>query len=189
MRRSRRSAAVLSALAVAALAAATVGLSGATFATRTGDVHLTAVAGTLELQSSRDGQAVVANAAGMRPGESRSGLVTVSHLGSVAATSQFDVLGDLVDVPGAPRLSDVLEVALDRCTSASSSCPGATPAIPAGQTLSQLSVAPAQALGASAPGSQRTYRLTLTWPAALDDPDLQGASAQATVAFTLVAGS
>lgn len=188
MRRSKRSAAALSALSVAALAAATVGLSGATFATRTADLRVTVDAGTLDLQSTRDGQGVVADASGLRPGEERSGQVTVSHVGAVEARAVFDVLPDLVDQPGSPRLSDVLRLELERCDSDAPGCPGAQAIGPAGTTLAQAAAADWVELGPSQSGDQRTYRVTLSWPEDADDPDLQGSSTQATLAFGLWAG-
>ncbi|WP_205695894.1 hypothetical protein [Conexibacter sp. SYSU D00693] len=187
MRRSTPRAIALSTLAVAALGAATVGLSGATFATQTGAAHVTVDAGDLRLTSTKDGQGVVADATGLRPGVTRSGTVTVSNAGSADAEAFFDAAPEVVDVPASPALSSVLRFALERCPTGGAECPGAEPVLE-GVTLAQAAAADRTALGAAAPGSASTYRVTLSWPQDEADPDLQAASTQATLGFAMEAG-
>jgi hypothetical protein len=152
------------------------------------DVHVTLTSGALALQSTRDGQAIVVNASGLRPGEARTGDVTVHNGGSVAGDLSFAVEGPLADVPASPALSQAVQLRLERC-GAGAGCPSPQLVIPQSgtPTLADLAGAAPAALGSIAAGEDQTYRVTLTF--ASSDPNLQGAATSATLGFTARSGS
>jgi len=188
MRVSSRTALLGLIAALALTAASLVGFSGAALTTSASGLSVTVSGGTLDLHSTRDGQAIVLGTTGLRPGDVRDGVVTVSNSGDVAGALTFAVQGPPIDVPASPALSSVLRLKVESCTSASPSCPGATP-IGTEDTLAALASGAPLTLPGLASGDSATYRLTLTWPATATDPGLQGASTSVNLNFTARSGS
>jgi hypothetical protein len=167
-------------------------LSGAAYTAGSPKLSITVSSGTLDLQSTRDGQAIVTSAGNMRPGDSRSGEVTLHNSGSVAGNLAFAVEGPPVDQPPTPPLSGTVRLKLERCSAAGQGCPNAQlilPVPPDDPSLADLTTRQPQALGSIAPGADQTYRVTLLWPASATNPALQGASTSVTLSFTATAGS
>ncbi|MBS1679272.1 MAG: hypothetical protein JST08_17995 [Actinobacteria bacterium] len=159
--------------AVAAVAFARVGGAPAARAT------VTAATGAFEISNSRAGQPVFA-AAGIAPGGSAVGTVTIEDTGSAAAALVLR-RGELIDTEGVDGgvLSAQLWLSVADVTA-----PGAPRSIYAGR----LATMPDQAVGEVQPGEARTFEFTATLPAA-GEPGLQNAvqGASTTVAYMWVA--
>jgi hypothetical protein len=153
------------------------------FSTSSTTVTATFRGGLLDLSSDRDGVAVL-SATGMRPGNVRQGVLTLTNTGTVPATLALGASGAPVDSPVSPSLSTALRLTVESCTAAVLACPGATtlfPVVPAQPSLRDFATAPAISLGALAATQQRFFRFTLTWPAATTDPGLQAATTSVTI--------
>jgi len=188
MRTSPRTALLGLIAALALVGASDVGFSGAALSTATDGVTVSVDSGTLDLHSTRTGQAIVLGTTGLRPGDVRDGSVTVNNAGDVTGALEFAVQGPPADVPAAPALSSVLELKVERCASAAAGCPGATQ-MGSESTLAALASGAPLSLPALGAGESQTYRLTLTWPAAAADPALQAAATSVNLGFTARSGS
>jgi len=158
-------------LALLAVALQSVAFSGASFVAGSADPANAFVAGTLSHVNSMDGQ-IVLDAADLRPGQSRSGTLTITGTGDV--TGAYVIGKDsLVDTPVTPGLSNKLVLRIEDVT-------GAAITLSSGTVAAFTSVA----AGSIAPGQTRMYRFTLDYPATPADPALQGAAMSLRLRFT-----
>jgi hypothetical protein len=162
------------ALTLAGLALGQVAFSSATVSLTTHNPANTESAGTFAFTSTGDGQVIV-SAAGLRPGLSQNGTVTVTGSGDFSGAYVLSRVS-LVDTPVNPSVSTALTLKVENVT-------GPATTIYSG-TLAAFSTA---SLGVIPSGGRSDYRLTLAYPLAAADPALQGASTSATLAFTAVA--
>jgi hypothetical protein len=118
-------------------------------------VQVELVGGTLSMSNSREGAAIV-TAAGMAPGDSRAGDVTISNTGDLTGTFTLSQ-SNLGDTPGPAggTLSSALDLLVQDVTN---------PAAPATVYAGKLGAMGPRALGDWAPGTSRTYRFTVTFP-------------------------
>jgi hypothetical protein len=135
--------------------------SDATFTSGSANVA-SATAGDLRLANTRDGQLLI-DAAGLVPGDVRSGSMTLTGEGDLAGQYVLSASG-LVDTPSSPRLSDALSMTVEDGTTGATLYDG---------PVSGFSSAD---LGAIAPGEAHTYSVTLTYPEGTDDSRLQDAT-------------
>ncbi len=148
--------------------------SGASFTFLTSNPGNTVTAGTYWFESDKDG-AVIVTAAGLRPGGSRQGTVTVTGRGDLGA--EYVLSAVLVtDTPAAPAISQALQLVVEDVTGA--------PVTRYSGTVAGLTNAN---LGAIATGASRTFRFTLTYPTAAALPGHQGATMTAVLRITGVA--
>jgi hypothetical protein len=150
---------LLGALALVSLALGSVIFSGATFTSKSANSASLAAA-SIQLSSSAPNQAIVA-AAGMRPGDSRQGTISIGNQGSAPGTVTLKASG----LTGT-ALAAVIELKVEDTTAGGSTQKWS------GKLASFGSVG----LGSFAAGSSRSYRITLSWPAAASEASLQGAS-------------
>ena len=127
-------------------------------------------AGSVDHANDRDGVAIV-TATGLRPGASGQGSVTLSGAGDAPA-AYWAVAAGITDTPTTPGLSTVLQLRIEDVTGAP-------------QTLydGALSAFSTVALSTIASDEVRTYSFTLSWPAAADEPALQGSTTSVIVQF------
>jgi hypothetical protein len=113
------------------------------------------VGGTFSMSNSRDGAAIL-TAAGMAPGESRVGDLTIANTGTLAGTFSLSK-SSLSDTPGTAggSLSSALDLVVHDVTN-----PGAPTTVYAGK----LGAMGPRALGDWAPGASRRYRFTVSLP-------------------------
>ncbi|MGH2712532.1 MAG: hypothetical protein ACRDM7_01350, partial [Thermoleophilaceae bacterium] len=113
------------------------------------------VAGTLAMSNSRDGAAVL-TAAGMAPGDSRVGDVTITNTGDLTGTFSLSK-SNLGDAPGPAggTLSNALDLLAQDVTNAGA---------PATVYSGKLGAMGPRALGSWAPGASRTFRFTVSLP-------------------------
>jgi spore coat-associated protein N len=113
------------------------------------------VSGTLSMSNSRDGAAIL-TAAGMAPGDSRSGDVTIANTGDLTGTFSLSK-SNLGDTPGpfGGALSSALDLVVEDVTN---------PAAPATVYAGKLAAMAPRPLGDWAPGTARTFRFTLSFP-------------------------
>jgi hypothetical protein len=113
------------------------------------------VAGTLAMSNSSDGAAIL-TAAGMAPGDTRVGDVTISNTGDLAGAYALSQ-ANLADTPGPAggALSSALDVLVQDVTN---------PAAPATVYSGKLAAMGPRVLGTWAPGAARTYRFTVSLP-------------------------
>lgn len=154
---------LLGALALVSLALGSAIFSGASFTSKSANSASLAVA-SFQLGSSKPNQAIVA-ASGMKPGDSRQGTIEISNAGSAPGIVLLEA-GGLTGT----ALAAVLDLEIDDVTS------GAAVEKWSGKLGSFNSVA----LGSFAAGTERDYRLTLSWPAAANEASLQGATTSLT---------
>ena len=157
---------------LAGLAAATNGVlfSGANLATRTSS-PIMAASGILKMSNPGAGSAIL-SASGMKPGDTRSGTLSISNDGSVGGSYQLSANG-LTDTPTNPSLSSTLNLSIDDITSG-----------PAQNVYSGTVAGFSQAtLGSFTTGQSRTYRFQLSWPSSSANPALQGAQTSVTFAW------
>jgi hypothetical protein len=153
----------LAALALVSLALGSAVFSGATFTSQSANSASLAAA-SFQLGFSKPNQTIVA-ATGISPGESRQGTIEIGNVGNAPGTVVLEASG----LTGT-ALAAVLDLEVDDITG------GAAVEKWSGKLGSFGSVA----LGTFAAGSERDYRLTLSWPAASNDASLQGASSSLT---------
>jgi hypothetical protein len=141
---------IVAALVVAAGAALAIGPAPRPLQTR---VQL--VGGTLAMSNSKDGAAIL-KAAGMAPGDTRAGEVTISNTGDLAGAYSLSQ-SDLADSPGPAggALSTALDVLVQDVTN---------PSAPATVYSGKLAAMSPLALGTWPPGTTRTYRFTVSLP-------------------------
>jgi hypothetical protein len=120
-----------------------------------GEAQVELLGGTLAMSNSRDGAAIL-TAAGMAPGDSRVGDVTIANTGDLTATFSLSK-SNLGDTPGPARgtLSTALDLLVQDVTN-----PGAPATVYSGK----LGAMGPRALGGWAPGASRTYRFTVSLP-------------------------
>jgi hypothetical protein len=118
-------------------------------------VQVELVDGTLSMSNSSDGAAIV-TAAGMAPGHSRAGDVTISNTGDLTAAFSL-AKSNVVDTPGPAggALSTALDLFVQDVTNQ---------AAPATVYAGKLGAMDPRALGDWAPGTSRTYRFTVSLP-------------------------
>jgi len=154
---------LLAALALVSLALGSAIFSGATFTSKSAN-SASLVAASIQLSSSAPNQAIVA-ASGMRPGDSRQGTISIGNKGSAAGTVMLRATG----LTGT-ALAAAIDLKVEDTTGGGSTQKWS------GKLGSFANVG----LGAFAAGSTRTYRITLSWPAALNEASLQGGSTSLT---------
>jgi hypothetical protein len=154
---------LLASLALVSLALGSAMFSGAAFTSKSANSASLAAA-SIQLSSSAPNQAIVA-AAGMRPGDSRQGTITIGNQGSAAGNLSLKATG----LTGS-ALAAVIDFKLEDTTGGGSTLKWS------GKLGSFSSVA----LGSFAAGTSRTYRFTLSWPAASEEAALQGATTSLT---------
>jgi hypothetical protein len=154
---------LLAAMALVSLALGSAIFSGATFTSKSANSASLAAA-DIQLSSSAPDQAIVA-ASGMRPGDSRQGAISIGNQGTVAGTVTLRGTG----LTGT-ALAAVLDLELEDTTG------GAVTQKWSGKLGAFSSID----LGSFAAGATRTYRFTLSWPAAASDASLQGATTSLT---------
>jgi spore coat-associated protein N len=138
---------IITALAVALLAAA------AREGERPASPVVELASGTLSQSNSRNGAAIL-TATGLKPGDSRSGEVTIANTGELGGAFALSKSG-LSDAPGGwgGALSGVLDLLVQDVT-------GAPATIYSGKLAAMGSLS----LGDWAPGAARTYRFTVSFP-------------------------
>ena len=172
--RTKASKALLSLLVLAILAVTLQSFvfSNASYTAGSSKPANTFTAGTLTHSNPMDGQVVLA-AVGLRPGgPAQSGTLTITGGGTVAGAYTISKVS-LTDTPAAPALSAALTLRIEDVTGAAATLYQGTPAAFA-----------SVATGSIAPGSPRTYRFTLSFPAANAPSSLQGATMLLRLQFT-----
>jgi hypothetical protein len=149
---------LLAALALLALALGSAMFSGASFSSKSAN-SASLVAGSIQLSSSAPNQAIV-TAAEMEPGDSRQGTIVIGNQGDVAGTVTLSASG----LTGA-ALAAVIDFKVEDTTEKSIQ-----------KWSGKLSAFSSVSLGTLAAGTTRSYRFTLSWPAASNEASLQGAS-------------
>lgn len=156
-----------------ACAVLVVGFSGASFTSQSQNPSNTISAGTLTMTNSKTGTSIL-TASALKPGGAAVvGTVTVTNSSSYAVTGNLRAL-NLSSTPASPALAANLNLLVEDIT--------ATPTTVWTGTLSAL---PTTGLGTFTAGQTRTFRLTLTWPAANNNPSLQAARSDLTFRWTL----
>lgn len=150
---------LLAALALVSLALGSAIFSGASFTSKSANSASLAAA-SIQLSSSVPNQAIVA-ASGMRPGESRQGTITIGNKGTAPGIFTLKSAG-----LSGTALAAVIDLKVEDTTG------GGSTQVWSGKLGSFSSVD----LGSFAAAASRSYRLTLSWPAASDEASLQGAS-------------
>ncbi len=140
-----------------------VAFSGAGFTTSSASPVNVFVAGSLSHTNDQDGRLLI-HASDLLPGTSTAGTMTLTATGSLNGVFTLRP-ADLVNTPTAPRLSDVVTLTVEDITG--------TPRILFSGSVSTFASA---SLGTIAPGTSRTYSLTLAYPAGTMDASLQGAA-------------
>ncbi len=149
---------LLAALALISLALGTAIFSGANFTSKSAN-SASLAAGSVQLSSSAPNQAIV-SAAGMKPGDSREGTISIGNQGDVAGIVTLKATG----LTGT-ALAAAINLKVEDITSGTSK-----------KYEGKLGSFSSVSLGSFAVGSTRKYRLTLSWPAASNEASLQGAS-------------
>jgi hypothetical protein len=159
--------------ALLAISAGTVA-SGATFTRMTGNPANVFSAGSFRLINSADGGYIL-TVAGLRPGQSVSGTLTLSCQGDLKGPVTFSN-GGIADTPTSPPLSTALTLQIEDITG--------SPQTMWSGTMSSFS---SLDLGQFSAGQSRTYRFTAGFPQAQAVPGLQGATSTLLVKVTGVA--
>jgi spore coat-associated protein N len=153
---------LLAALALLALALGSAMFSGASFSSKSAN-SASLVAGSIQLSSSAPNQAIVV-ASEMKPGDSRQGTISIGNQGDVAGTVTLNASG----LTGA-ALAAVIDLKVEDTTEKSIQ-----------KWSGKLGAFSSVSLGTLAAGTTRSYRFTLSWPAASNEASLQGASTSLT---------
>jgi hypothetical protein len=171
-RKSRRAAPkaiILLALALVSFLVLTAGQSGALFARSSANPGNAFAAGTLALTNSKNG-AVVVSATGLMPGGSATGTLTVATSGNVSSVVTLTGTDDN------SALAQALSLKIEDVTSTAQTLWSGTMS-----DFSSLS------LGSFSVGASKSYRFTVTFPAANASSSLLNASTSMTLRFTGVA--
>jgi hypothetical protein len=122
--------------------------------------------GDVQVANSRNGSAILSGALG--PGDSISGTVTISNIGSGAGPFSL-ALSHLTDTPGPGGgfFSRQLALAVDDVTS---------PSAPVAIYHGPLNSLNPTSLGDFAPGASHTYRFVVTWASSAADQTMYGSS-------------
>ena len=150
---------LLGALALVSLALGSAIFSGASFTSKSANSASLAAA-SFKLNSSKPNQTIVA-ATGMAPGESRQGTIEIGNGGSAPGTVVLEASG----LTGT-ALAAALDLEVDDVTSGSA----------VEKWSGKLGSFGSVSLGTFAAGTERDYRLTLSWPAEKNEASLQGAT-------------
>jgi spore coat-associated protein N len=150
-------------LAVLAVTLQSLVFSGASFTATQGNPGNAFWAGTLSHVNSQNG-AFVIDVAGLRPGQSSQGALTITGGGDVPGTYALSK-ASVVDAPASSGLSSVLTLLIEDTTG--------TPATLFNGTVAAFTTI---SLSSIAPGAIRQYRFTLAFPTASAAPSFQGAS-------------
>ncbi len=118
-------------------------------------------AGSLSHSNTANG-GVVLDASSLHPGQSKLGSLTLTGGGTLSGAYTLTNAG-IVDTPASPGLSNTLALKIEDIT-------GTATTLFSGTAASFTSAA----LGTIAPGATRTYRFTITYPAAGANSALQG---------------
>jgi hypothetical protein len=153
---------LLAALALLALALGSAMFSGASFSSKSAN-KASLAAGSVKLSSSKPSEAIV-SASGMEPGTSREGTIKIGNEGDVAGTVTLTASG----LTGT-ALAAVIDLKVDDVTSSTTQ-----------KWSGKLGSFTSLTLGSFEASSTRTYRFTLSWPAASDAASLQGTSSSLT---------
>jgi spore coat-associated protein N len=154
---------LLAALALVSLALGSAIFSGASFTSKSASSASVAAA-SIQLSSSAPNQAIV-TAAGMRPGATREGTISIGNQGTTAGSLILKATG----LTGS-ALAAVIDLKLEDITGAG----------PVQKWSGKLGAFNSVGLGAVAAGTARTYRFILSWPEASEEASLQGASTSLT---------
>ena len=160
-------------LALLALTLQSVVFSNASFTAGSSNPGNAFTAGSLSHVNSNPGT-VVLDASRLRPGQSKSGTLTITGGGSVTGAYTISK-ASVVDTPALPGLSNALTLLIRDVTG------GAPATLYNNGTVAAFSSVPA---GSIAPGAQSTYEFTLTYPLAAANSALQGDSMILTLQFT-----
>jgi hypothetical protein len=163
--RTKAGKALLSLVVLALLAVALQSLvfSDASFTAGSANPANVFTAGSLSHTNSKAGQ-IVLDASYLRPGLSKNGSLTITGSGTLTGVYALSKAG-LVDTPASPGLSNTLTLLIQDVTSGTTTLYSGTAA-----------AFTSRPLGSIAPGVSRTYRFTLTYPAASANAALQGAT-------------
>jgi hypothetical protein len=163
--RTKAGKALLSLAVLALLAAAldSLAFSDASFTAGSANPASVVTSGSLSHANDREG-AVIVDAAGLRPGTSMEGTVTLTGTGTLTGSYTLEK-GGVIDDPASPGLSGALELSISEQGAASPLYVGNISLMP--ESL---------ALGAIAPGQSRTYTVRVTYVLGRADPALQGAT-------------
>lgn len=154
---------LLAALALVSLALGSAIFSGARFTSKSAN-SASLVAASIQLSSSQPGQAIVA-AAGMEPGDSRQGTISVENAGTATGAVTLKAIG----LTGT-ALAAVIDFKVEDTTGGGSTQ----------KWSGKLGAFDSVALGSFAADARRTYRFTLSWPSGSNEASLQGASTSLT---------
>lgn len=155
---------LLAALSLLAVALGTAMFSGARFTSRSANTA-SLVTGSVQLSSTKPNEATIVSATGMKPGESRSGTVTIGNEGNVTGTVSLNMTG-----LSGTALAAVIDFKLEDVTGG----------VTAQKWSGKLGAFPGIGLGNFAANEKRDYRLTFSWPSASNEAALQGASTSLT---------
>jgi spore coat-associated protein N len=165
----------LAALAVVLAAVGITAGSGASFTASAANAGNTFATGTLSIANT-PGSAVF-SAAGLKPGDTKTGIVGITNTGSLAGTFSLKS----TNVTDAANLLGQIDMVVDDC-GASSTCAST---VTTKYTGKAGGLASAVNLGGFAGGEQHYYRFTATLPAATGDT-FQGKTATADFTWSAV---
>jgi hypothetical protein len=155
---------LLAALSLLALALGTAMFSGAKFTSRSANTA-SLVTGNVQLSSTKPNEATIVSAAAMKPGESRSGTITIGNEGNVTGTVSLAGTG----LTGT-ALAAVIDFKLEDITGG----------VTTQKWSGKLGAFPGVGLGNFAVNEKHEYRLTLSWPSGSNEAALQGTSTSLT---------
>ena len=158
-------------LALLALTLQSVVFSNASFTTGSINPGNSLTAGTLSHNNPKAGT-VALDASRLRPGQSKTGTLTITGVGNLTGAYTISK-ASLVDTPASPGLSNALTLLIRDVT-------GAPVTLYNGTVAALTSVS----TGTIAPGAQKTFGFTLTYPLAGANPALQGDAMVLTLQFT-----
>jgi len=163
---------LLASLALVALALGSAMFSGASFTSKSAN-KASFVAGSVQLSSTKPNQAVV-SATAMKPGESRSGTITIGNEGDVTGTVSLNATG-----LSGTALAAVIDFKLEDITGG----------VTTQKWSGKLGAFTGVSLGNFAVDEKREYRLTLSWSSAANEAALQGTSSSLTFQWSGVSWS
>jgi hypothetical protein len=152
----------LAALAALLLSLAAVSFSSASFSFLASSPGNTFSAGSISTTNSKEGTEIV-SATGLKPGDSRTGTLTITNNGDYAANYMLSI-ASLTNAPASPALSSTLDLTVDDITGATIT-----------RYVGKLGAVTSTAVGSFSAGATRTYRFTISWPVSDQNPLLQGA--------------
>ena len=164
-------------LGVLAVVLAAVGIavgSGANFTAQSANPSNTFTAGTLTMDNSKDGSAIL-TASNMRPGDTASGTVDIENTGSLSGAFTLS-RSALTNTPTSPAMSTQLDTVVTDCGDAAApNCATGTEVY--NGTLAAMTGT--YGLGTYAPGDAHQYRFVVTFKSSADNT-YQGGSSTAT---------